>query len=233
MGFLNNSTNQILLDAVLTDEGRKNLANGTFNITKFALGDDEIDYGIIKKFGRTVGKEKISKNNLIFEASTNSQHALKYKLISISNPNLIRLPSLSLTGEGLTNDILSMGKTTTRRRTITISQTIQNEDSIDVELRDQLFVITMNNLFLQISGESPDNIDGNNIATYLIGRDTTTTAQGGSRLTITFEVKNIPNSLFTTFGKKNDKNTIRTFIRINGINSGNVKEFEVTIGKTS
>ena len=126
-----------------------------------------------------------------------------------------------------------MGKTTTRRRTITISQTIQNEDSIDVELRDQLFVITMNNLFLQISGESPDNIDGNNIATYLIGRDTTTTAQGGSRLTITFEVKNIPNSLFTTFGKKNDKNTIRTFIRINGINSGNVKEFEVTIGKTS
>ena len=59
MGFLNNSTNQILLDAVLTDEGRKNLANGTFNITKFALGDDEIDYGIIKKFGRTVGKEKM------------------------------------------------------------------------------------------------------------------------------------------------------------------------------
>src|SRR3990167_4407459 len=205
MGFLDGSTNNIILDSVLTNEGRRALANGTFSITKFAVGDNgEIDYGIIKRFGRTVGSEKIQKASPVFEASTNAEHALKYKLISVSNPNLIRLPNLSLTGEGLTSDVLSMGKTTTRRRTITISQTIQNEDSIDVELRDQLFVITMNNLFLQVSGESPDNIDGNNIATYLIGRDTTTTAQGGSRLTITFEVKNIPNSLFTTFGKKKE-----------------------------
>ena len=59
MGFLDNSTNNIIVDAVLTDLGRELLAqnDGSFSIVKFAFGDDEVDYGIIKKFGRTVGKE--------------------------------------------------------------------------------------------------------------------------------------------------------------------------------
>ena len=45
MAFLDNS-GDIILDAVLTELGRKKLAqgNGTFNITKFAVADDEIDY---------------------------------------------------------------------------------------------------------------------------------------------------------------------------------------------
>ena len=50
MAFLDNS-GDIILDAVLTDEGRRRLAegDGTFRITKFALGDDEIDYGLYNK----------------------------------------------------------------------------------------------------------------------------------------------------------------------------------------
>ena len=42
MAFLDNS-GDIILDAVLTDLGRKRLAEGNFRITQFALGDDEID----------------------------------------------------------------------------------------------------------------------------------------------------------------------------------------------
>jgi len=45
MAFLDNS-GDILLDAVLTDTGRKRMAEGTFRITKFALADDEIDYSL-------------------------------------------------------------------------------------------------------------------------------------------------------------------------------------------
>ena len=47
MAFLDNS-GDIILDAVLTDEGRRRLAlgDGSFRITKFALGDDEIDYSL-------------------------------------------------------------------------------------------------------------------------------------------------------------------------------------------
>ena len=45
MAFLDNS-GDIILDAVLTDTGRKLLASGKFKVSKFALGDDEIDYGL-------------------------------------------------------------------------------------------------------------------------------------------------------------------------------------------
>ena len=50
MAFLDNS-GDIILDAVLTDLGRKRLAegNGRFKIDKFALSDDEIDYGLYDK----------------------------------------------------------------------------------------------------------------------------------------------------------------------------------------
>ena len=48
--FLDNS-GDIILDAVLTDTGRFRLAkgDGTFKITKFALGDDEINYGLFEQ----------------------------------------------------------------------------------------------------------------------------------------------------------------------------------------
>ena len=170
MGFLQGDTNNIILDAVLTDQGRQFLSrnDGSFSVVKFALGDDEVDYSIIQKYGRTVGKEKIEKNTPIFEALTNGSLAQKYRCISISNPNLIRLPNITFTGEGvdLTNNILSIGNTTQKRRTITVSQDILNETSIDVELRDQSFIVEMNNQFLQVIGTAPDNIDGQQKATY-------------------------------------------------------------------
>ena len=44
MGYLNN--NVVTVDAILTTKGRELLAqnNSTFQITQFALADDEIDY---------------------------------------------------------------------------------------------------------------------------------------------------------------------------------------------
>ena len=44
MGFLNNTV--VTVDAVLTKKGRELLAKGQnqFNITKFALADDDVDY---------------------------------------------------------------------------------------------------------------------------------------------------------------------------------------------
>ena len=50
MAFLDNSCD-IILDAVLTDHGRKVLSkgDGSFQITKFALCDEEIDYSLYNK----------------------------------------------------------------------------------------------------------------------------------------------------------------------------------------
>ena len=36
----------IILDATLTDLGRRRMAQGKFKIEKFALGDDEVDYAL-------------------------------------------------------------------------------------------------------------------------------------------------------------------------------------------
>jgi hypothetical protein len=44
MAYLDSRT--ILIDAVLTPRGKELLNQGALNITKFALFDDEIDYGL-------------------------------------------------------------------------------------------------------------------------------------------------------------------------------------------
>ena len=100
------AANNIIVDAVLTDIGRQALArnDGSFNIYQFALGDDEVDYGIIQQFGRTVGKEKIEKNTPVMEALTLGSLGLKYPLVSINNEFLTHMPVLALTSK--TNPII-------------------------------------------------------------------------------------------------------------------------------
>ena len=103
MGFLDHGSNNIIIDAVLTDVGRQSLASndGSFAIAKFAFGDDEVDYGLIQKFGRTVGKEKIIKNTPVLEGQTVGTLALTNRLISLADQGITRMPSLDITGTGL------------------------------------------------------------------------------------------------------------------------------------
>lgn len=231
MGFLQHDTNNVLLDACLTDAGRQALSrnDGSFSITKFALGDDEVDYSIITKFGRTVGKEKIEKNTPVFEALTNQALAQKFKLVSVSNPNLIRFPSLQLEGGSST---ISLGIQTTKAQTITISQTIQNEAAIETDLYDNAFIVELNNMFLQVGNSSPNHIDAQQRATYLLDASSTPTTLGGGRVTFTLGVKSITHAQFTVFGTTQDKSQIRTFVKVTGVQSGAVKEFEVDISET-
>ena len=237
MGYLNHSTNNIILDAVLTDTGRQFLArnDGSFNIVKFALSDDDVDYTIIEKFGRTVGKEKIEKNTPVMEGVTNQTHAQKFKLVSVSNAFLTRLPNVELTGDGVnaTGASVAMGRQRTTKRTITLSQIIEDEQTIDVELRDQLFEVSVNNSFLQLAGRVPDSIDSMNVAKYLVTRDAEETAFGGSKITFTIQLKNITDNQFTVYGNSSDKTTISTQIKVAGLQSGTVKEFTVNISKNT
>jgi hypothetical protein len=236
MGWLDHSSNNIILDSVLTDVGRQFLArnDGSFSIHKFAFGDDEVNYGIIAKYGRTVGREKIEKNTPIFEALTNQQHSQKYKLISISNPNLLRLPTLTLSGDanvdGL-NNVVTLGRNQQKTSTLSIEQTIKNETSIDVELRDQTFVVEIPNLFIQILRQTPENIDGQQRATYILTRSPSENSFGGSNVQFTISVKSLTDSLFTVYGTTADKTKIKAFIKITGVQSGTVKDVAVIINK--
>ena len=97
MAFLDNS-GDIILDAVLTDTGRARLAkgDGTFKITKFALGDDEIDYSLYNKAhasGSAYYDLEIMQTPLL-EAFTNNTSSMKHKLISLPRTNLLFLPEM-------------------------------------------------------------------------------------------------------------------------------------------
>jgi len=93
MAFLDNS-GDIILDAVLTDVGRKKMAEGNFKITKFALGDDEIDYGLYDK-NNPSGSAYYDLEILqtpVFEAFTAKNANINYGLLTISRKDLLYLP---------------------------------------------------------------------------------------------------------------------------------------------
>ena len=99
MGFLDNS-GDIILDAVLTDTGRYRLArgDGSFKITQFALGDDEIDYGLYDK-SHASGSAYYDLEILqtpVLEAFTNNKSMLKSKLVSYAKKDMLYMPIIKI-----------------------------------------------------------------------------------------------------------------------------------------
>ena len=99
MGFLDNS-GDIILDAVLTDHGRKVLSkgDGSFQIVKFALGDEEVDYTNYDSTN-TNGSAYYDLEILqtpILEAFTDNAISMKSKLVTYENLDLLYLPILKL-----------------------------------------------------------------------------------------------------------------------------------------
>ena len=90
MGFLDNTS--ITVDAILTKKGRELLArgDGSFNITKFALADDEIDYNLwdtahpngSSYYGAVI------ENMPVLEAFTDQNQVMRYKLITLNKTEL-------------------------------------------------------------------------------------------------------------------------------------------------
>ncbi len=97
MAFLENN-GDVILDVVLTDEGRRRLARGdsSFSIVKFALGDDEINYELFDTTSTTALQDLSILQTPVLEAFTNNTSLMKSKLISLANSELLYLPVLKL-----------------------------------------------------------------------------------------------------------------------------------------
>ena len=86
MGYLNKAT--ITVDAILTNRGRQLLAEsgqGGFEITKFAVADDEIDYCLYNIL-HPQGSEyygSIIENMPMLEATPDESQIMRYKLVSL------------------------------------------------------------------------------------------------------------------------------------------------------
>ena len=142
MGFLNNTT--VTVDAILTKKGRELLAQGTeaFNITKFALSDDEVDYNLFDvthpngsdSFG------KVIENMPLLEAIPDENHVMRYKLITLPK-NTSKMPIVSLSIDSVTFNV-SEGLTTPARL-VTATTANVTDSSYTFILHDQS-VATMN-----------------------------------------------------------------------------------------
>jgi hypothetical protein len=98
MGYLDNTS--VTVDAILTKKGREYLASGrgNFEITKFALGDDEVDYTLWNT-AHSLGSDyygEIIENMPVLEAITDENFALRYKLLTLPK-NSTSVPIFSVT----------------------------------------------------------------------------------------------------------------------------------------
>ena len=115
MGYLNKAT--ITVDAILTNRGRELLAQSGragLDIVKFAVSDDEIDYGLYN-VAHPEGSEyygSIIENMPVLEATPDEQQIMRYKLVSLNDTEVfgnsfiqdngtILIPSIT----GFNNDV--------------------------------------------------------------------------------------------------------------------------------
>ena len=84
MAYLDNT--EITVDAILTKKGRQKLASGqSLNITKFALGDDEIDYTLYEP-AHPKGSayyDSAIRAIPVTEATPDETQILRYKLVTL------------------------------------------------------------------------------------------------------------------------------------------------------
>ena len=111
MGYLDNTV--ITVDAILTKAGRQALArnDGSFRITQFALGDDEIDYTLYNEDhpnGSQYNGEAIE-NMPILEAFPDENNIMIHKLVTLPR-GTSKLPVVTANISAVQ---LSLGATTT------------------------------------------------------------------------------------------------------------------------
>tara|TARA_Y100001938_G_scaffold150061_1_gene239433 strand:+ start:920 stop:1594 length:675 start_codon:yes stop_codon:yes gene_type:complete len=205
MGYLDNTS--ITVDAILTKRGRELLSQGglgAFNITQFALGDDEIDYTLFNEDhpnGSQFAGEAIENMPLI-EAIPDENNIMIHRLITL-NQGTSKLPLLTLNTNKIT---LNLGAS----ETISPATLNFNDVSSQTEPSGYLFTIADRRLLSSFGGGTvttnarsafSQTVSGNSVnitalnSTSLFGNNTklitTLTVEGrdtGARVTIPIEI---------------------------------------------
>ena len=239
MGWLDHSTNNIILDAVLTDYGRQQLSkvDGKFSITHYALADDEVDYKMIKKYGRAVGKEKIEKNTPIFEALTNPSIAMKYMLIARENTAAIATIFLPYLQASVSSLSLNKDKTTLP---ITIDLLYRGSNTnIPNNLLQTTYTIKVPDRFFYLSNAGGGSLTTQDLAKSTVTPgDTSRTAsytftpdQGRVSFSFSVNTQSIDNTMLSVYGKRTgsgNNRAINTEIKVTGNTSGITLNIPVT-----
>ena len=203
MGYLDNTS--ITVDAILTKKGRQKLAAGqSLNITKFALGDDEIDYTLYEP-AHPKGSayyDSAIKAIPILEASPDETQVLKYKLVTLpKGTTKIPVVALGISSIGVYQDEgeVSLSPTTSPAGNASAGYTVVLADQ-----RAGTLAVTQGATAV---GSVP----------VFLGEEITTTAQVVSGLSFTF----LPNPALTT--------NISTTVTVYGNETGGSQTIPVTV----
>jgi len=221
MGYLDNTS--ITVDAILTKRGRELLArnDGSFKITQFALGDDEIDYTLFNENhpnGTQYAAEAIENMPLI-EAIPDGQNMMKSQLITLNRGRSL-LPHIQVQGAGTTIPLIKgVGSETITPLTANFTET---STSAVTETNGYKFTIINFNYLSSFTTDmdmgSPTELDSyggsEQIAETVIGNSIT--------MIPTNEEALFPNST----------STLTTTLIIEGMDTGARKNFQITVSKT-
>ena len=203
MAYLNNT--EITVDAILTKKGREKLAAGQgLNISKFALGDDEVDYSLYEP-AHPKGSayyDSAIKAIPITEASPDETQVLKYKLVTLPK-GTTKIPKVEF---GIPS--------------ISVNQ---NSGQVQLSPTTSPSGNTQSGYTVILSNKNAGSIVGNGISSgtgtvpSFLGDEITTTAAVETGLTFVF----IPNPNITT--------TIKTTITVYGNETGGSQSVPVTV----
>ena len=220
MGYLDNTS--ITVDAILTKRGRELLSrnDGSFQITQFALGDDEIDYSLFNEShpnGTQFSAEAIENMPLI-EAIPNGANMMNSKLITLTR-GASAIPFISSV-----QDVYTLNQAGTLQPAIA-PQTFNLGGNNNVNVEEYIFTILDDRLVLPGSfvgtggwvATASDIAEFNTIEQSLTVRGTTLSLSATNS-----------NALF---GSTITSRT--TSIIIEGVTSGAVKTVTLTVNKTS
>ena len=203
MGYLDNTS--ITVDAILTKKGRQKLASGQqLGITKFSLGDDEIDYTLYEP-AHPKGSafyDSAIKAIPIMEASPDETQVLRYKLVTLpKGTTKIPLVALGISSIGVFQDEgqVALSPTTSPNGNASAGYT--------VVLADQRAGVLSVTQGATASGTVP----------VFLGEEITTTAQVVSGLSFAFT----PNPALTT--------NITTTLTVYGNETGGSQTIPVTV----
>ena len=136
MGFLSNTT--VPVDAILTKKGRELLAQGTnaFQVTKFALADDEVDYRLWDT-SHPNGSDyygNVIESMPLLEAFPDENHVMRYKLVTLPK-NTQKMPILNISPGSVTFSATAGAGNSAS--VITATTTNANDSSYTFILKDQ------------------------------------------------------------------------------------------------
>ena len=204
----------------MTKKGRELLArgDGSFNITQFALADDEIDYTLYNTShpsGSAFYGEAIE-NMPLLEAFPDENQSMKYKLATLPR-GTAKMPILDL---GQTNIILAQ----TAEKSIT-PQTLNYLSANQVfETSGYTFTISDSRLFSSFEGTGIDTTQAQSLnATTTTGTNVSKTVIG---TTLTMRATGV-NTLFGT------NTALYATLTVTGRDSGARLQIPVTVNQTA